>query len=227
MESYDCEQRNRASWDANAAAWTTAVREQLIASRRAGTDAADLRACLRLQPRCVLDVGCGEGWLARALVEHGINVVGIDASEPLIAAARNAGGANYEVAPYESLVGSAALFSGPWDTIVCNFSLFGDPLAPLLAALAARLANAGRLLIQTVHPWTAAGNGPYVSGWREETFADFDVDFPAAMPWYFRTLESWHVEIQQAALAIARIEEPIDSATERPLSLLIECSRDA
>ncbi|WP_221176052.1 class I SAM-dependent methyltransferase [Brevibacillus nitrificans] len=35
---------------------------------------------IRYRPSRVLDVGCGEGWLARTLNEEGIDVVGIDGS---------------------------------------------------------------------------------------------------------------------------------------------------
>lgn len=223
MEPLDRPATIRSSWDANASAWAQVVREGSIPSRRAGTDAAILSACLQQRPRRVLDVGCGEGWLARALSAEGIEVVGIDCSAALIEAARSAGGGTFNVAEYESLIQDPKSASGPFDTIVCNYSLFDEPLSPLLAALAQRLAPNGRLLIQTVHPWMAAGAGPYECGWREESFADFAADFPAAMPWYFRTLESWIGELRDAGIAIARCDEPLDPLTKWPLSIVMQC----
>lgn len=62
-----------ASWDANAAAWTDAVRSGQIASRRLATDAAAVDAVVRAvdgRVARVLDVGCGEGWLSRALADR-------------------------------------------------------------------------------------------------------------------------------------------------------------
>ena len=53
------------SWQANADAWTAAVREQRIESRRQVTDAAILQAILALAPLHILDLGCGDGWLRR------------------------------------------------------------------------------------------------------------------------------------------------------------------
>jgi 2-polyprenyl-3-methyl-5-hydroxy-6-metoxy-1,4-benzoquinol methylase len=87
--------RLRRSWIANATAWREAVREQRIESRRLVTDAAVVSAVLAESPRRVLDLGCGEGWLGRALSGHGIAVTGVDGSAPLIEAARSLGGATF------------------------------------------------------------------------------------------------------------------------------------
>src|SRR5688500_2673930 len=101
--------RLRTIWDDNAAAWTTAVRHGRIPSSRAGTDAAIVAACNRYQPYRVLDVGCGEGWLARALSSPGRDVLGVDGSAPLIdaanalASADTASHARFEVASYETI----------------------------------------------------------------------------------------------------------------------------
>ncbi|MGH9818277.1 MAG: class I SAM-dependent DNA methyltransferase, partial [Candidatus Acidiferrales bacterium] len=133
-----------ATWDTNSAAWTTAVRNHLIPSRRAGTDAAILQACARLRPKRILDIGCGEGWLTRALAAVAGEVVGIDGSPALIAPARAAGG-QFDVMDYDAVTADPRLVAGPWDVIVCNFALFGDPLAPLLAALGRRLPSTDAL----------------------------------------------------------------------------------
>ncbi len=227
------DERLKSSWDANASAWTTAVREQKIPSRRAGTDAAILSACEALStslsssrtPVRVLDVGCGEGWLSRAMAAESREIVGIDGSAGLIDEAQrlNVPGVLFEVVSYERLIADADAAAGPWDVIICNFALLGDPLSPLLGALARRLSTAGRLLIQTVHPWPAMGDGPYECGWREEQFQGFGVAFPSAMPWYFRTLGSWHRELDEAGLIIRQLDEPLHPETRRPLSLLLHC----
>ncbi len=214
-----------ASWETNAAAWTTAVRDGLIPSRRAGTDAAIVEICLRLAPRRMLDVGCGEGWLARAIGEQGVQVTGVDASAPLIYAARETGGATFEVASYDTLISDAAVVPGPWDLVVCNFALLGHPVAPLLSALRDRLSTGGHLLIQTVHPWVAAGEGAYASEWRTETFAAFPVAFPAHMPWYFRTLADWIHQTRLAGLMIEEVVEPLHPETRRPLSMILSLVR--
>jgi len=210
----------RHSWAANAEAWTDAVREGRIESRRLVTDAAIVQAILARAPRRVLDVGCGEGWLCRALAARGVEVVGVDASAPLIDAARALGGARYEVASYDDLVSRRETFAG-FDAVVCNFALLEEEIGPLLAALRSRLRPTGALFIQTVHPWAATGKEPYRDAWRTETFAGFGPSFREPMPWYFRTLASWTAVLRESGWRIEELHEPAHPETARPLSLLL------
>lgn len=214
------------SWTDNADAWTQVVRDGLIPSRRAGTDAAIVHAALTLPPGPVLDVGCGEGWLVRELGVRGIAATGVDVSAPLIAQARTLGGGTFAMATYDQLERDASVAPGPWSGIVCNFALLGDPLHPLLRALRNRLAPDGRLLVQTVHSWSARGDAPYRSGWRTEAFDAFAVTFPTPMPWYYRTLSSWHSELALAGLRVTRLDEPLHPDTGAPLSLLFHCEAE-
>jgi 2-polyprenyl-3-methyl-5-hydroxy-6-metoxy-1,4-benzoquinol methylase len=211
------------SWSDNAEAWTHVVREGLIPSRLAGTDAAIVAACRTLGDGPVLDVGCGEGWLVRELALRDVRATGIDVSAPLIARARELGGGQFAVVTYDDLERERSAAAGPWRGIVCNFSLLSDPLHPLLGALRTRLAPGGRLLIQTVHPWTARGDGPYRSEWREETFGSFGVAFPSPMPWFYRTLASWHEQLTLANLRLVHVDEPLHPDRGQPLSLLLHC----
>ena len=188
----------RRSWIANADAWTDAVREQRIESRRLVTDAAIVSAVLATQPRTVLDLGCGEGWLSRALSAHGIAVTGVDASEPLIESARVLGGAEFLVASYDELP------AGPFDTIVANFSLLEERLPTLPPHR--------HFVVQTLHP--AFVGGAYVDGWRTETLDGWK----EPMPWYFRTLESW----SRALGGYAKVEifEPMHPEKGGPASII-------
>jgi 2-polyprenyl-3-methyl-5-hydroxy-6-metoxy-1,4-benzoquinol methylase len=210
------------SWEANADAWTTAIRTARVESRRVATDAAIVAAVLATQPQRVLDVGCGEGWLVRALAGHGIAALGIDGSALLIAHARELGG-SFRVLCYDQIVADPAALNGPFTTIVCNFALLGADITLLLAALRTALTDNGRIIIQTVHPFTACGDEPYRDGWRTETFAAFGDEFRAPMPWFFRTVGSWIAALAAAGLVLDRCDEPLHPHSGRPLSLLLTC----
>ena len=211
------------SWLANAQAWTGIVRSDGIASRRQGTNAAIVEAVAGLAPATLLDVGCGEGWLCRTLSARGIEAVGIDVSRPLVDAARAAGGGRFEAMAYEDLA-AAAPGLGRFEAVACNFALLDEDLAPLLQAVHGLLAPGGRLVVQTVHPWGACGDEPYRDGWRLETFEGFGAQvFPEAMPWYFRTLASWHAALAAAGFRLVALREPSHPDTGRPLSLLMAC----
>lgn len=212
------------SWNANAGAWTAAVRGGTIPSRALGTDAAIIAAVMARRPRRVLDVGCGEGWLARRLSEKGIEVTGIDGSPALVESARAAGGGTFHVCDFASLATAPDLVGGRYDAIVCNFALLAEDIAPMLRALAGYLTPAGPVIIQTVHPWTARGEGGYEDGWRTETFAGMGAGFVEPMPWYYRTLESWIEVLVRSGFRIDGVREPRHPQTGDPLSLLIEAS---
>lgn len=214
------ERRLARSWEANAGAWTRAVREGRIESRRVATDAAILGAVLDRSPGRVLDVGCGEGWLCRALADRGIAAVGVDGSAPLIEAAHAAGGGAFHVLPFDELAARPERVGGRFDVVVCNFALLHEDIAPLLGALRSLLETRGVLAIQTVHPWSARGE-TYVDGWRTESFAAFGDDFREPMPWYFRTLSSWGSALRRAGFAIEELREPAHPESGDPLSLLI------
>ena len=217
--SYDA--RLRASWDANADAWARAVREQRIESRRLGTDAALVEALVSRGPGRLLDVGCGEGWLARGLARHGFDVLGIDGSERLIASARELGGGDFRVLTYEDVIARPDAVAGPFDYAVCNFSLLSDAIVPLLAALARRLAARGELIIQTVHPCTTIAHDRYEEGWREESFTTLGDGFVAPMPWYFRPLGGWVRELRAAGMTLVDCVEPMHPQEGHPLSLIL------
>jgi 2-polyprenyl-3-methyl-5-hydroxy-6-metoxy-1,4-benzoquinol methylase len=214
------------SWMANAEAWTAAVREGRIESRRVATDAAIVRAVLERGPERVLDLGCGEGWLMRELAERGIEAVGLDVSMELVVAAEETGGGRFRCCSYEEVIDDPTRAGGPYDLVACNFSLLGAELVPLLRALRQNLEAGGALVIQTVHPWVAAGEEPYADGWRTETFAAFGEDFVEPMPWYFRTLQSWTDGLRDAGFRLAELREPVHPGTGRPASLLLVAEPD-
>jgi SAM-dependent methyltransferase len=212
------------SWHDNAAAWTAAVRSGAIESRRLATDAAILGAALERRPRKALDLGCGEGWLVRALAKQAVPAVGVDGAAPLVEAAASAGGSFVRLS-YAELVAAPGRCGEGFDLVVANFALLEQEILPLLAALRRIMTADGWLLVQTLHP--LAAGPPYEDGWRTEDFCGFgpgagDAGAWTPMPWYFRTLSSWLDVLRRAGFALQALREPVHPQERRPLSLLME-----
>lgn len=211
------------SWQHNAQAWIDAVRSGSIESRRQVTDQAILLAILGRQPERVLDLGCGEGWLLRALGDRGVEAVGVDGDRALVDAARAAGSAEVHLASYAQLAAGQACVGKDYDLICANFALLQQDIIPLLTAMNALLVPGGALVIQTLHPWGMA-DGDYQDGWREESFAGFAGDWQV-MPWYFRTLASWLNALDMAGLRLVGLQEPQHPQSALPQSLLLVAER--
>lgn len=209
-----------ASWSRNSDPWVAAVRGKQIASRALVTDAAVIEAVRSCAPRTGVDLGCGEGWLVRALPD--VKMVGVDAIAGLVEAARAASGGqgDFRVMSYEEIAaGKLALAS---DVAVCNFSLIGEAsTAGLLRAAPTYLRPGGTLIVQTVHPLAACGEAPYVDGWREGSWAGFSSDFRDAPPWYFRTIGSWVSLFADSGLRLVSLREPVHPETGKPVSLIL------
>jgi len=213
------------SWESNADRWTSAVRQNVIPSRQAGTDRAIIDIAKSHEPKRIVDVGCGEGWLVRKLAEKiRCAITGVDGSAKLIGNAQAADKTgNYLALTYQEIERDPGQIGDGFDLAICNFSLLGEKVAPLIYALRSCLVPGGSLLVQTVHPWSADIGEPYVDGWREETFSALAHGEWAPMPWYFRTLSSWIELIGMAGFTLIRCVEPIHPETGGPLSLILSC----
>lgn len=208
------------SWVRNAESWTEAVRAGHLESRRLVTDHAIVDAVLACGGSNILDVGCGEGWLARHLWSQGRNVVGFDGSSQLIDRARELGGGSFIALSYGAFARDPERVGRDHHVAVCNFSLLGREVRGLLSALLHVVAAGGRLVIQTVHPATVEDR-PREDGWREETFDPLAPLEFSAMPWYFRTRDSWIEELQESGWRIVEVREPQHPSTGEPLSLIL------
>lgn len=214
------EQRIVEAWLRNAAPWTAAVRERRIESRRLVTDRAIVDSVLARSPQRVLDIGCGEGWLARELAQNAVHVHGVDVAPELIARAREAGGGRFEVMSYEAIADGA--ISDRYDVCVCNFSLLGEnSVERLINAIPILLTPTGVLIVQTLHPLIACGEHAYRDGWREGSWSGIGDGFGEAAPWYLRTLETWINVYTNAGLQIVALHEPVHPATAKPVSLIL------
>ncbi|TBR39636.1 MULTISPECIES: class I SAM-dependent methyltransferase [Dyella] len=207
------------AWHLNAQPWTSAVQEQRIESRRLATDRAIIEAVLACAPRQVIDIGCGEGWLARVLSAQGLDVMGVDAVSALVDQARALGRGRFECLSYAEL--AAGALDERADVAVCNFSLLGKAsVEALLTAVPGMLNHGGVLIVQTLHPLMACGDAPYRDGWRDGSWAGCGEGFSTPAPWYFRTLGGWLDTFTASGLRVIRVDEPLHPETGRPASII-------
>lgn len=214
------------SWIENVKPWINAISESQIESRLAVTNQAIIDAVLSQSPQSVLDAGCGEGWLARALIKsnENVEVLGVDVVPELIAyAQKQAIGQfkvpDFKVLGYEAL--SFAVLQQRFDVIVANFSLLGKASVEYFFSNVAGLLNpGGALIIQTIHPVIGCGDNSYEDGWRTGSWAGFSKDFSNPAPWYFRTLPSWLALFAEFDLTLVEQLEPLHPKTQHPASVI-------
>jgi len=206
-------------WDLNAKTWSQVIDQKLIASRLV-TNQAIIEAILSYQPKTVLDIGCGEGWLCAELAKHSIECAGIDGSEDLIQIAQN----KYPEISFQKV--SYQEIENGWkpqeqfDVVVFNFALMDEHLEKLLAQIKNFTTENGRLLIQTLHP-SALPEGK--EGWQCEDFKSMTLPFQGTMPWYGRNLQSWKQLFIESGWSLDRFVEP--SQNEKSLSALFHLKR--
>lgn len=208
------------SWLKNTAPWTEAVRSGAIASRTLATNQAIVDAVRSRSPRSGVDIGCGEGWLVRAL--DSVAMVGVDVVPGLIDEARRASpeGGDFRVMSYEDL--AAGKLNATFDVAVCNFSLLGkESVEALFQSTGAFLRPGGSMIVQTIHPLAACDEGEYRDGWREGSWAGFSTAFSDPAPWYFRTLGGWLSLFSLNGMRLVEVREPLHPETGKPLSLIM------
>jgi 2-polyprenyl-3-methyl-5-hydroxy-6-metoxy-1,4-benzoquinol methylase len=208
------------SWHKNAAPWIVAIHEHQIESRNLVTNDAIVDTVVSCGGNKVLDIGCGEGWLARELSSQGMQVLGVDIVHKLIDRAQlNVSDARFKVLSYEEI--AAGKLAEKFDVAVANFSLLGDEsVTSLFRSMRSILNPQGRFIIQTMHPAIACGDRPYLDGWRSGSWAGFSADFTDPAPWYFRTLATWINLYISNGFSLVEIREPIHPQTGKPVAAI-------
>jgi SAM-dependent methyltransferase len=196
----------RGAWDAEADDWIRFSGEPDVYAWR-----FNLPAFLGLLPpagRLTLDVGCGEGRVARELIAAGHRVVGIDASPALVEAAR-AGDP-----PIDALVADAAKLpfeDGAADLAVAFMTLQSvEDLNGAVAEVGRVLAPGGRLCAAVVHPMNSVEHSP--GGYFSEHRYAFEHDHEGVSMTFHdvhRPLSAYAAALGAAGLRIDALHEPI------------------
>jgi SAM-dependent methyltransferase len=168
--------------------------------------------------RLTLEVGCGEGRVARDLARRGHAVVALDASPTLVTMAASADPAARYV------VGDAAALpfgDGAFDTVVAYNSLMDVADMPAAVREACRvLESGGRLCVCVTHPVADAGkfqskepDAPFVishSYLGRHRFEDvFERDgLQVTFTGWRYSLEEYARALEDAGLLIERLREP-------------------
>ncbi len=214
------------SWAANAKKWIKTIENSEIESRRLVTNTVILQSILQQKPASVLDIGCGEGWLVNTLTKHKINAIGIDATKALIKNAKTKGKGMFKVMDYETLIKGVDFEAMPFDLISINFALFENKkTAWLIKKLPHYLSKEGKIIIQTLHPFSIATEEAYKSAWRKDSWKGLKRNFTQPYKWYFRTLADWVKLFTKAGLVLEAIKEPLHPKTGQSASIVFILSQ--
>lgn len=153
-----------------------------------------------LEPRPgdrVLDLGCGDGALARRLADAGVEVVGVDAAPELVAAARGRG-LDARVAD-----GHALPFDDEFDRILSNAALHWMKRPDeVIAGMWRALRRGGRVAAEM----GGHGNVESIRRSLEDGLDRLGFDGGAANPWYFPTAEAYRAKLERAGFEVPYIE---------------------
>jgi len=215
------------SWQTNAAAWSQAIQEEAIASRKLVTNQAMVSALAKYQPASLLDMGAGEGWLCRvaeAKIPSLKKIKGMDAIAALVEQAKTLSPhLEWEQKSYQDIIAGASHNQEKFRIVSINFALFEKELVELLLlALPNYLLENGRIIIQTLHPLMACGDAAYEEGWRDGSWNGFSSAFKDPHPWYFRTMAAWVNLFAASGLILDQMQEPLHPETGKPASVIFE-----
>jgi 2-polyprenyl-3-methyl-5-hydroxy-6-metoxy-1,4-benzoquinol methylase len=221
----DKEQLIIQSWQVNADNWISLLEADGIESRKLVTNKVILNAVLSAKPLSILDIGCGEGWLAKEFSDRGIFITGVDIIPELIEKTKEKAKGNFHVASYEDIASGKISFPKKFDVVVINFALIGkESTADLLASLPGYIAKEGKLFIQTLHPHNRKQINDYVSGWKEGSWDGLGDQFTMPYQWYFRTMEDWLQLLNDSGFDNIHIIETTHPLSRQLLSVIFECN---
>ena len=144
----------------------------------------------------ILDLGCGDGVLAAKLAEMGCEVVGVDASEMQVAAARKLG------LDARVMAGEALQFRDEFDAVFSNAALHWM-LRPeeVIAGVWHALRRGGRFVAEM----GGHGNVEMIQAALVDALDRRGINGESFVPWFFPTIEDYSARLRKAGFVVSYI----------------------
>jgi SAM-dependent methyltransferase len=141
----------------------------------------------------ILDLGCGDGVLSAEIAAAGAEVIGVDASAEMVAAAR-ARGLDARV-----MAGQALDFAETFDAVFSNAALhwMKEP-DRVIAGVAQALRPGGRFVAEM----GGEGNIAAVRAALVQALAEAGIEAAALDPWYFPSAETYRRKLEAAGFMV-------------------------
>jgi trans-aconitate methyltransferase len=145
----------------------------------------------------ILDLGCGDGAVTAGLRDMGVDVVGVDTSEQLLAAARARG------LDVRAMDGQALAFTSEFDAVFSNAALhwMTRPVA-VIDGVHRALRDGGRFVAE----FGGHGNVAAIVTAMRATARRVGGDQALAGPWFFPTPEVYGEMLAKAGFEVRRID---------------------
>ncbi len=145
----------------------------------------------------LLDLGCGDGVLTRKLMELGCQVIGVDASPAMIAAACALG------VDARVMDGQALPFAAAFDAVFSNAALHWMPqLEVVIAGVWRALVPGGRF----VGECGGVGNAATVVQALTQALGRRGIDAQLVMPWRFLTVEAFRTLLETQGFLVHTLD---------------------
>ena len=145
----------------------------------------------------ILDLGCGEGTLAKKIQEQGAKVIGVDSSQDMVLAAKNKG------IKALCMSGDKLTFDNEFDAIFSNAALHWMPdYAKVLNGAHRALTKNGRF----VGEFGGAGNIISITQAIDKVYQNHPRFGDYQSPWYFPTDKEYAAQLERHGFKIISIK---------------------
>jgi len=163
----------------------------------------------------ILDIGCGDGKLTHKLYDMGVDIIGVDSSEAMIAAAKALGVKAFHIDAQDPLFrqnlsnaisnsdGTTSTPSVVFDAVFSNAALhwMKQPRA-VIQNVADVLVEGGRFVAEM----GGFGNVQSVHSALAEAFATRGLDWSGTDPWFFPTVEEYKELLEKGGFDVSFIK---------------------